>query len=76
MPERKREGCFKKKRRNEKGREGKAEMKTFRSKRQMRPHSSFTFIPLATFAPCLLMLSPLPHLPPFFALYSFGFTPG
>lgn len=46
-----------KKRRNEKGREEEAEMKTFGSKRQMRPHSFFTCIPLATFAPRLLMLS-------------------
>lgn len=38
-------------------------MKTFRSKRQMRPHIFFAFIPLATFAPRLLMLSPpISHL--------------
>lgn len=75
MPERKCERFTK--RRSKKGREGKVEMKTFRSKRQMRPHSFFAFIPLATFAPRLLMLCPPPpNLPPFFTLYSFGFMRG
>ena len=66
----------KKKRRNEKGREGEAETKPSGSERQMRPHTFYASIPLATFAPLLLMLPPLPHLALFFTLYSFGFTRG
>lgn len=59
------------------GREGEAGTTPFGSRRQMRPHSFFSFIPSVTFTACLL--TPRPSLlqrPPFLTLYSLGFTPG